>query len=59
MELTPDRIYKDFLKNNLDKHSATKLLLSLIENSDNDKVRVNCINDIGRIGIKDNHTFKI
>ena len=59
MELTPDRIYKDFLKNNLDKHSAVKLLLSLIENSDNDKVRVDCINDIGRIGIKDNHTFKI
>jgi Leucine-rich repeat (LRR) protein len=59
MELTPDRIYKDFLKNNLDKHSAAKLLLSLIENSDNDKIRVECIKEIGRIGIKDNHTFKI
>ena len=46
MELTPDKIYKDFLKNNLNKHSASKLLLSLIENSDNDKIRVDCIKEI-------------
>ena len=38
MELTPDKIYKDYLKNNLDKPSATKLLFSLIENSEKEKV---------------------
>ncbi|MFW9874903.1 MAG: leucine-rich repeat domain-containing protein [Candidatus Thorarchaeota archaeon] len=58
MELTPDKIYKDFLKNNLDKPSASKLLLSLIENSENDKIRADCIKDLDRIGIKDVHTYK-
>jgi Leucine-rich repeat (LRR) protein len=59
MELTPDKIYKDYLNNNLDKHSAAKLLLSLIENSENEKVRTKCVKQIGRIGIKDNQTFNI
>ena len=59
MELTPDKIYKDYLKNHLDKHSAARLLLSLIENSDSDKIRIDCIREISRIGIKDENTFKI
>jgi Leucine-rich repeat (LRR) protein len=59
MEYTPNKIYKDFLKKNLDLHSATKLLLSLIENSDNDKIRVKSIKELGRIGSKDKHTFRI
>ncbi|MFW9877723.1 MAG: leucine-rich repeat domain-containing protein [Candidatus Thorarchaeota archaeon] len=58
MELTPDKIYKDFLKNNLDKPSATKLLLSLIENSENDKFRADCIKELDHIGVRDRLTFK-
>ena len=58
MELTPDKIYKDFLENNLDKPSATKLLISLIENSENERVRADCIKEMERIGAKDSQTFK-
>jgi len=58
MELTPDKIYKDYLKNNLDKPSATKLLFSLIENSEKEKVRADCIKELGRIEAKDDQTFK-
>jgi Leucine-rich repeat (LRR) protein len=58
MELTPDKIYKDYLKNNLDKSSATKLLFSLIENSEKEKVRADCIKELGRIEAKDGQTFK-
>ncbi|MFX1344480.1 MAG: leucine-rich repeat domain-containing protein [Promethearchaeota archaeon] len=58
MELTPDKIYKDFLKNNLDKPTATKLLFSLIENSENERVRADCIKEVERIGAKDIQTFK-
>lgn len=58
MELTPDKIYKDFLKNNLDKPSATKLLFSLIENSEKEKVRADCIKELDHIEAKDGQTFK-
>ncbi|MHA2391188.1 MAG: leucine-rich repeat domain-containing protein [Promethearchaeota archaeon] len=59
MELSPERISKEYSKNNLDKHSATKLLLSLIENSENEKVRVNSIKELNHIRVKDNYTFKL
>ena len=58
MELTPDKIYKDYLKNKIDKSAATKLLFSLIENSEKEKVRVDCIKELGRIEAKDSQTFK-
>ncbi|MFX0082153.1 MAG: leucine-rich repeat domain-containing protein [Candidatus Hodarchaeota archaeon] len=58
MELKPDKIYKDYLKNKLDKSSATKLLFSLIENSEKEKIRADCIKELGRIEAKDSQTFK-
>ena len=59
MELTPEKIHKEFLKNNLDKQSATKLLLSIIESSESDKIRVDGINKLENIGVNDKKTFKI
>ncbi|MFX1375820.1 MAG: leucine-rich repeat domain-containing protein [Promethearchaeota archaeon] len=59
MEFSPDRIYKDFLENKLDKSATVKLLLSLIENSDNDKARAECIKDLSLLGINDEYVFKI
>jgi len=59
MELTPGKIYEAFLKNRLDKPSATKLLLSLIENSDNDRVRIESINELVNLRVKDDKTFKV
>ena len=58
MELSPQKVYQEYLKHNLDKPSAVKLLLSLIENSDSNKVRVDSIKELGHIGAVDNNTFK-
>ena len=58
MELGPEKIYQEFLKKNLDKHSAARLLLSLIENSDSNKVRVDSIKELEHIGAADNNIFK-
>ncbi|MFX1575069.1 MAG: leucine-rich repeat domain-containing protein [Promethearchaeota archaeon] len=59
MELSPEKIYQEYIKNNLDKFSATKLLLSLIESSDNSKVRVDSIKDLECIGTNDKSVFNI
>ncbi|MHA2006485.1 MAG: leucine-rich repeat domain-containing protein [Promethearchaeota archaeon] len=59
MELSPKKIYKAFLKHNLDKPSATKLLLSLIENSESEHVRIESIEELIKIGAKDVETFKL
>ena len=58
MEITPDKIYKEYLNNNLDKNAATKLFISLIENSESVKIRVECIKELDHIGISDEITFK-
>ncbi|MFX0104755.1 MAG: hypothetical protein ACFE75_04600 [Candidatus Hodarchaeota archaeon] len=58
MELTPGKIYDEYLTNNLDKSSAIKLLLSLIENSDSNNLRVDGIKELERIKADDSNTFK-
>ena len=58
MELTPGKIYEEYSNNNLDKSSAIILLLSLIENSDSNNVRVDSIKELERIKADDNNTFK-
>jgi hypothetical protein len=58
MELTPGKIYEEYLTNNLDKSSAIKLLLSLIENNDSNNLRVDGIKELERIQADDNYTFK-
>ncbi|MHA1986063.1 MAG: leucine-rich repeat domain-containing protein [Promethearchaeota archaeon] len=59
MELTPERIYKEFSKNIIDRPSATKLLLSLIESSEREEVRVESIKKLNHIGVKDDEFFKL
>lgn len=59
MELTPDKIYEEYQKNNLDKLSAVDLLFSIIENSESDKIRVECIKDLEKIGVNNDKSFKI
>jgi len=58
MELTPSKIYEEYFKNNLDKQSAAKLLVSLIDNSESDKVRVESIQALEKIKIDDNKSFR-
>ncbi|TFG26524.1 MAG: hypothetical protein EU532_09590 [Promethearchaeota archaeon] len=58
MELTPDKIYEEYKKNNIDKVSASELLFSLIDNSDKDTIRVESIKELANIRATDNKTFK-
>lgn len=59
MELSPKKIFKEFSRNNLDKLAATKLLLSLIETTDNNKTRIECIKELDNIGVRDDKSFEI
>ena len=58
MELTPSKIHEEYFKNNLDKQSAAKLLISLIDNCESDKVRVESIQALEKIKIDDNKSFR-
>ena len=59
MELSPERIYEDFSKNVIDRTSATKLLLSLIESSEREDVRVESIKKLNHIGVNNDEVFKL
>ncbi|MFW9951100.1 MAG: HEAT repeat domain-containing protein, partial [Candidatus Thorarchaeota archaeon] len=59
MSLTPEAIFNDFKNEYLDKSSAIDLLISLIENVDNINIRLNCIDILGRIELKDKKVFNI
>ena len=58
MDLTPDKIYEEYKKNNIDKASASELLFSLIDNSDKDTIRVESIKELENIRATDTKTFK-
>lgn len=58
MVLIPKKILEDYKNNNLNKQSAIKSLISLIENSDNDEIRVECLRNFEKIGIDGEKIFK-
>jgi len=51
------KIYKDFSNNRLNKNTAFNLLSSLIENSENEKVRLEAIISLEKIGLINNKVF--
>ncbi len=59
MDLTPSKIFDEYQKNNIDKLTASDFLISIIENSDNNKDRVACIENLEKIGIKSISSFKL
>lgn len=59
MELTPSRILAEFYKKNIDEPFAAQLLLSLVESSENEEIRVESIKKLNHIGIKDDEVFKL
>ena len=59
MHLTPESIYSDYWNKALDKHSASILLISLIESSKSDDLRIKCIEFIQRIGDPNLEIFKV
>lgn len=59
MSLSPEKICEEFKNNNLDKHTAFDLLISLIENSENENARIESIECLEKIGIFNGRTFAI
>lgn len=59
MEQSPKKIYENFLDNNLDKHTAIDLLISIIENSDDNIERIKCVVNLKKMGDKNDKIFKI
>jgi Leucine-rich repeat (LRR) protein len=57
MTLNPEKICREFENHKLDKHTAFNLLISLIENSENENVRAESINSLEKIGIFNDQTF--
>ena len=59
MEQSPKKIYDNFLDKNLDKRTAVDLLISIIENSDNDVERIKSIESLKKIGDNSDKIYKI
>ena len=58
MDLTPAEIYKDYKNNNINQITAYNLLTSLIENSENENVRLEAILILKKIGLISDNLFK-
>ncbi|MFX1557666.1 MAG: leucine-rich repeat domain-containing protein [Promethearchaeota archaeon] len=59
MELTPKKILEEYQNNNLDKNTAIELLISLVENSDKDDVRIDSIKNLEKIDGTTDNIFKL
>jgi hypothetical protein len=44
--LSARKIYDSIIKNNLNKDTVVEMLLSLIESSDSEDIRIECIEDL-------------
>ena len=49
MALTPKEIYRDFKNKNINQTTAFDLLTSLVENSENDNIRLESIINLEKI----------
>ena len=58
MDLIPKKIYEDFCNNHMDKSSTIALLLSIIENYDDNDLRIESIDLLDTFELKDEETFK-
>jgi len=58
MPLTPEAILKDYINRDIEKPIAVELLITLIDNADNIKTRIESINTLNKIPIEDDKTFK-
>lgn len=59
MHLTPESIYRDYRNKALDKHAASDLLISIIENSNDELLRIKCIGYLQRIGVSNPKVFSL
>jgi hypothetical protein len=59
MTLDPKKIFEKFSQKDLDKYTALNLLESIIDNSEDDKLRIESIEILNKIGINDKYTFRL
>jgi Leucine-rich repeat (LRR) protein len=57
MELNPNNIYEDYINKRIDKSTAVKLLISIIENYDNNEIRKKSITVLGKLEISHENLF--
>jgi hypothetical protein len=57
--LTPETICHKVVNSQLTKIAATELLISLLEESNNDEIRAKCIDAFSKLGIKTQKIFRI
>lgn len=59
MSLSPLKVYQDLKENKLDRKNAAEILLLLIENSEDDDVRIESTRFLEKIGINNDKVFKV
>ncbi len=59
MVLTPKKVYEDFENNKISKYIAYDLLISLIENSDIEEIRVESIKYLEKVGLFHGKLFNL
>ena len=57
-ELSPSKIWKDFQNKKINRNSAINSIFNIIENSNNNKIRVDSINFLEKIGVFNEEIFK-
>ncbi len=57
MDLTPKEIYKDLMYNKINQVTAYNLLTSLVENSDDENIRLESILNLEKIGLFNDNLF--
>lgn len=57
--LTPEKIWKGFLTGDLSKENAVKMLISLIEGSEDSEIRVDSVKTLEKINFQTESIFKI
>jgi hypothetical protein len=59
MDLTPEEIYQDFRDKNINENTTFELLTSLIENSENEDIRLEALMNLEKSGIIKDNLFNI
>ncbi|MFX1574316.1 MAG: leucine-rich repeat domain-containing protein [Promethearchaeota archaeon] len=59
MKLTPNKIFELFERKDIDKYSAYNYLISFIENSENENIIIDSLENLDKIGLYDDKLFII
>lgn len=59
MELTPKKIYEDFKTNKIDKRTAADILISLVDNTDQEDTRIECVKILNKMGVVNDKIYDL